>query len=378
MTTHRLPRRRFLSALAVATLATPSALFLTGCPGDKPQGDTAASNSSDAAPTTTATGGTTPAGKKIKAGLVTDVGGVNDRSFNQSAWEGLKQVNQEIGAEIKHTESKQNADYVTNLSRYAKSGYDVVFAVGFLMQDALKEVAPKYPDVKFAIIDGDAPDLPNCVSYKFREEEGSFLVGALAGSVTKSKVVGFVGGLEMPLIKKFEAGYRAGVKTANPQADVKIGYAGKFDDPQKGQEIALSQMGAGADILYHAAGQTGVGVIKAVQNKGAGFYAIGVDKDQDGDAPGRVLTSMVKRVDVAVVDVCKAVAAGAFKPGSVVLGLKEDGVGMSEMKYTKKDVPPAVLARVDALKQQIIDGKLKPPTTLEELASFKAPTETAK
>jgi basic membrane protein A len=367
-----LTRRRLLSTLLAATLTPAAALVLAGCPNNEAGGDKNGGGGASPAPGGDGKAAST-GGKKIKAGLVTDVGGVNDRSFNQLAWEGMQRAAQELGAEIKFTESKQNADYTANLSRFAQNGYDVVFAVGFLMQDALKDVAPRFPDVKFAIIDGDAPDLPNCVAYKFREEEGSFLVGALAGAVTKSNTVGFVGGMEMPLIKKFEAGYKAGVKATNPKANVAVGYAGKFDDPQRGQEIALSQMGAGADILFHAAGSTGIGVIKAVQNKGAGFYAIGVDKDQDGDAPGRVLTSMVKQVDVAVVDVCKAVAGGTFKPGTTILGLKENGVGMSEMKYTKKDVPADVLAKVDGLRQQIIAGKIKPPATLEELTAFQMP-----
>jgi basic membrane protein A and related proteins len=179
--------------------------------------------------------------------------------------------------------------------------------------------------------------------------------------------------MEGPLIKKFEVGYIAGVRATNPKAQVKVGYAGSFNDPQKGQEIALSQIGAKADILYQAAGNTGTGVIKAVADKGAGFYAIGVDKDQDGEAPGRVLTSMVKGVDVAVVNVCKSVADGTFKSGTVNLGLKENGVGMSEMKYTKKDVPPATLQKVEALKKAIIEGKIKPPATAAELASFQPP-----
>jgi basic membrane protein A len=366
---------RRLCRLASAALLGPSAvLLLAGCPGggvNQPAADT--TGAKEASPTISTSPVAPMAGRKIKAGLVTDVGGVNDRSFNALAWDGLQRAQKELGADVKYTESHQNADYVANLSRYAQNGYDVVFAIGFLMQDALKEVAPRYPKVTFAIIDGDAPDRPNCVSYKFREEEGSYLVGALAGGVTKTNVVGFVGGMELPLIKKFEAGYTAGVKTTNPKADVKVGYAGKFDDPQKGQEIALSQMSARADILFHAAGKTGIGVIKAVENKGPGFYAIGVDKDQDGDAPGRVLASMVKHVDIAVFSVCKSVADGDFKPGTVNLGLKENGVGISEMKYTKKDVPPAVLQRVDQLKQQIIDGTLKPPTTVEAVAAFQPP-----
>ena len=353
----RVSRRRFLVAFV------PLAAFLLplyGCPANS-GGNQTASATPDAAKTSFPVA--TPAsGKKIKAGLVTDVGGVNDKSFNASAWDGMQRAGKELGADVKYTESRVNADYVSNLTQYAQNGYDVVFAVGFLMNNAVKDVAPKFPNVKFAIIDGDAPDLPNCAAIKFREEEGSYLAGALAGLTTKTNVIGFVGGIQMPLIEKFEAGYIAGAKATNPKIEVKTGYAGKFDDPQKGQELALSQMGAGADIIYHAAGKTGIGVIKAVQNKGAGFYAIGVDKDQDGEAPGRVLTSMVKRVDVAVFNVCKSVADGAFKPGTVVLGLKEDGVTLSPMQYTKQDIPPAALKKVDDLKARIIAGTLKPPT----------------
>jgi basic membrane protein A len=311
-------------------------------------------------------------GKKIKAGLVTDVGGIDDKSFNASAWEGMLKAQKELQADIKYTESKSNADYETNLSRFAQNGYDVVFAVGFLMQDAVKDVAVRYPNVKFAIIDGDPPNLPNCVAAKFREEEGSFLVGALAGKMTKTNTVGFVGGMEMPLIEKFEAAYRAGVKTTNPKASVKVGYVGRFDDPQKGRELALSQLDAGADIIFQAAGKSGLGVIKAVQASG-GNYAIGVDRDQDGEAPGRILTSMIKRVDVAVYDVCQEVAEGSFDPGTINLGLKEEGIGLSPMTYTKKDVPPAVLEKINALKQDIIAGKLKPPTSRKALAAFVPP-----
>lgn len=372
-------RRRFLSVGLVALAAVPAALLSAGCPApDKASGggDTAGGGGGDKAaspsPAASSGGGKPSSSKTIKAGLVTDVGGVGDRSFNALAWEGLQTAQKELGFDIKYTESKQNADYVTNLSRFAQNGYDVVFAIGYAMADALKEVAPRFPNVKFAIIDGEAPkDAPNAVSYQFREEEGSFLAGALAGAMTKKNVIGFVGGADVPLIHKFQAGYAAGAKTTNPKIDVKVTYAGKFDDPQKGQEAALSQLGAGADIIFHAAGATGVGVIKAMQNKGAGFYAIGVDKDQDGDAPGRVLTSMVKRVDVAVLDVCKAVAGGTFSGGTHVLGLKENGVGLSDMKYTKKDVPAPVMVKIEALKADIISGKIKPPASDTELAAFK-------
>ena len=358
-------RRRFVSLLSLAALPAAS-LFLAGCPSSTSSNGGSGTTASTTAPSeaSPAAGGSPVAASNIKAGLVTDVGGINDKSFNASAWDGLQRAGKELGIQVKYTESKQNADYVSNLNQYARSGYDVVFALGFRMQDALKEVAPRYPKVKFAIIDGDAPNLPNCTSYKFREEQGSFLAGALAGAMTKSNKVGFIGGEQMPLIQKFQAGYTAGVKQTNPKAEVVVGYAQSFTDAPKGQEIAMSQIGSGADIIYHAAGNVGTGVIKAVQSKGAGFYAIGVDKDQDGDAPGRVLTSMVKRVDNAVFDVCKSVVDGSFKPTTVTLGLKEGGVSLSEMKYTKKDIPADVLTKIDGLKADIISGKITPPTTV--------------
>jgi basic membrane protein A and related proteins len=346
-------RRHFL-ALGL----TLSGALLTSCNKAKP-GDSAS-------PTTEGSKGP----KKIKAGLVTDTGGVGDKSFNAQAWTGLQQAEKELGAQVKFVESKQNADYVANLTKFAEAKYDVIFAVGFLMQDALREVAGKFPKVKFAIIDGDAPALSNCVAYKFREEEGSFLAGALAASMSKSGVLGFVGGMEMPLIKKFEYGYQAGAYTIKPNIQTRVAYVGDFNDSQKGMELALSQMGMQADIVYHAAGKAGIGVIKAAQTKGEGFYAIGVDKDQDDEAPGRVLTSMVKRVDVAVFEVCKKVVEGHFASGEVVLGLKEGGVGLSEMKNTKDKIPADVLKKIEELKQKIIDDKLHPPYSADGYMDF--------
>jgi len=367
-------RRRFLATCLTLAATLPAGLLLAGCPsgGGPTEGASPSAGATGASPAAS-TSAAAPAAGSIKAGLVTDVGGINDKSFNASAWEGLQKAGKDLGIQVKVTESKQNADYVTNLDRFAQNGYGLVFAVGFKMQDALKEVAPRHPDVKFAIIDGDAPPLPNCASIKFREEQGSFLAGALAGAVTKTNKIGFVGGEDMPLIHKFEAGYKAGAQTTNPKVQFVVGYAEAFNDPAKGLEIALSQFGAGADILYHAAGASGIGVINAAKQKGAGFYAIGVDQDQDSLAQGRVLTSMVKHVDVAVYNVCKDVTSGSFKAGTVTLGLKEDGVGLSPMSFTKKDIPPAVLQKIDALKQQIIDGKIVPPATTEDLAKFKAP-----
>jgi basic membrane protein A len=222
-------------------------------------------------------------------------------------------------------------------------------------------------------VDGNAPDLPNCVSLKFREQEGSFLVGALAGAMTKTNVLGFVGGMEIPLIKKFEAGYRAGVMTTNPKAKVLVGYTGNWTDSAKGKELALSQFERGADIVYHASGQCGLGVIEAAKARGKGHFAIGVDSDQDYLAPGFVLTSMIKSVDNAVFEVCKSVQEGTFQPGTRDLGIKENGVGLSPMQYTKHLVPQQVLDKIETLRQMIAEGKLKVPQSEEELKAFQPP-----
>jgi basic membrane protein A and related proteins len=346
--------RRVLFASSLALTLT-----LLGCPA--PQNNEVATNTS----TDTKKPAEKPT-KKLRIGLVTDVGGVDDKSFNQAAWEGLKKAKAELGYEIKAIESKSNADYVPNLTQFARGKYDLVFALGFKMQDALKEVAEQYPDVKFAIIDGDAPIRSNCVSYKFREEEGSYLVGALAGKMTKTNIVGFVGGEQMPLIEKFQYAYMAGVTKTNPSASVLQVYAGSFKDPAKGMELTKGLFAKRADIIFHASGATGIGVIKAVQNNGSG-YAIGVDLDQDDLAPGRVLTSMVKRVDNAVFNVCEQLSRGEFKDGTVELGLKEGGISLSEMKHTKKDIPAEVLKEIEELKQLIIDEKIAPPKNSEEL-----------
>lgn len=319
------------------------------------------------------TGGAPSSPKRLRAAMVTDIAGIGDRSFNESAWRGLQRAEKELGAEVRYLESAKLPDYEQNLRLLAQQEYDVVIAVGFAMEDALKKVAPQFPNTIFAIVDGNAPDLPNCVSLKFREHEGSFLVGALAGAMTKTGVVGFVGGMEIPLIKKFEVGYRAGVMTTNPKAKVLVGYTGNWTDTAKGKELALSQFERGADIVYHASGQCGLGVIEAAKQRGKGHFAIGVDSDQDYIAPGFVLTSMIKGVDNAVFGVCKAVMEGTFKPGTQDLGIKENGVGLSPMKYTKDLVPKQVIERIETLRRMIADGEIKVPQSEEELHTFQPP-----
>ncbi len=328
--------KRFLMLLAVAVLA----VVLVATPGF-------------AAP---------KAAKDMKVAVVTDVGGLGDQSFNDAAYRGLKQVEKELGAKITVVESKKMDDYETNLRSLADQKYDMIWAIGFLMTDALKNVAPQYPNTKFGIIDS-VVDAPNVLSVTFKEEEGSFLQGVIAGLTTKTNKIGFIGGMEFPLIIKFESGFRAGVKAVNPKAQVFVAYTGKFDDPGKGKEVAMTQFSQGADIIYHAAGACGIGVIEAAKEKK--LYAIGVDSDQSPLAPNNVVSSMLKRVDVGVFEGSKQVIQGTFKGGVQVLGLKENGVGTAFSKGVK--LPASTLKKHDEFAKQIASGKLKVPSTREEL-----------
>lgn len=314
---------------------------------------------------------TTKKDTKVKIGLATDEGGKGDKSFNDSAIAGLDKIKAEYTVDPSILESKQPDQYEPNLKALASSS-DLIFGVGFKMADAMTAVAKATPDKKFAIIDSEVK-LPNVASVLFKEEEGSFLVGVIAGKTTKSNKIGFVGGMKMPLIQKFEAGFRAGVKAVNPNAEVIVKYAESFSDTAKGVEIAKSIYNSGADIIYHAAGGVGLGVFKAA--KDAGKYAIGVDQDQAISAPDYkdiILVSMIKRVDVGTYDVSKSVIDNSFKGGTTtVLGLKEDGVGIS--KTINSAVSQDTIALTDKYKKAIIDGTIVVPTKPEEIASFKAP-----
>ncbi|MCX6361158.1 MAG: BMP family ABC transporter substrate-binding protein [Armatimonadetes bacterium] len=317
------------------------------------------------------TSGAPGAKGKFSAGVVTDAGGIDDQSFNASAWAGLKKAIDEGVVEGRYIESKEQSDYQTNLSSLAEQGYKLVFAVGYLMEDALKEVAGRHPETKFAIIDGSAPDLPNCVAVKFREEEGTFLAGFLAARMSKTGAVAFVGGMESPLMKRFEVGFRAGAETGKPGAKVLVKYIGSWVDVARGKELALAAIKDGADVLMHAAGKGGLGVLDAAAEKG--LYGIGVDADQDGLHEGRILTSVMKRVDVAVYETTVNAAKGDWKAGERVLGLKENGLSLSPMRFTKSAVPAATLSAIDDLKARIAAGELKVPSTDAGLKGFVAP-----
>jgi basic membrane protein A len=303
----------------------------------------------------------------VRVGLVFDVGGRGDKSFNDAAYEGVSRAGRELGVTTELLEPSGSEDREAAMRLFGARGFDLVIAVGFIFSTDVNVVAREFPNTRFACVDyapppsGDVP--PNVAGLVFREEEGSFLVGAVAGLVTRTKHVGFVGGMDIPLIHKFEAGFSAGAKEVCPTCEVHVAYAGTtpdaFRDPVKGKALALAQIAAGADILYHASGTTGHGVFEAAQ--AAGVKAIGVDSDQYDEMPGTVLTSMIKRGDVAVFDTVLAVAEGRFTPGLSTFGLAEDGVGYVSRGPHAAGIPEAVTARVAELRERVASGQIHVP-----------------
>ena len=304
----------------------------------------------------------------LKVGLVFDTGGRGDKSFNDSAYAGLDKASKEMGFKPDTIDSKDAKDYEANLSAMADRNCKIVFAVGISMKNAVEAIAPKYPNIKFAIIDASVM-APNVRSLLFKEEEGSFLVGYLAGLTTKTNKIGFVGGMKIPLIKKFEAGFFAGAKTANFNVQtLDSKYTGSWSDTTLGKVSADVLFGDGADIVFHASGLCGMGVISSAKEHNK--FAIGVDSDQDGVAEGNVLTSMIKRVDTAVYQTILDVKNDKFTAGDMFFDLKTDGVGLSEMRFTKDKVPGDAMAKVEEMKKKIISGAVKVPTSDEELAAY--------
>jgi basic membrane protein A len=307
-------------------------------------------------------------GKGIRVGLVFDIGGKNDKSFNEAAWRGLERARRELGVQVDYIEPSEGADRESALRSLAARGVDLVIGVGFIFGPDLERLAQQFPNVKFAGIDYTPSEgigeLPNLAGLRFREHEGSFLVGAIAGLVTHTKIVGFVGGMRIPLIRKFEAGYEAGVHYVCPKCRVMSAYAGSepkaFADPPLGQELAAAQYGQGADIIFHAAGKTGDGVFAAARQRKA--LAIGVDSDQYEAAPCCIVTSMVKRVDVAVVDIIQDVIDGTFRGGVHELGLAEHGVTFVADEHNQgRLLPLDVVQRVKALGEDIVAGRIVVP-----------------
>lgn len=310
----------------------------------------------------------------VNVGVVFDVGGRGDKSFNDGAYLGADRATRELDAYVRFIEPGDGSDREAGLRLLAAEGLDIVIGVGFIFTNDLTILAQEYPDLAFAGVDfairEDAegnviPPPPNLAALKFREEEGSFLVGAIAGLVTQSNRVGFVGGMDIPLIHKFEAGYRAGVKHVCPSCDVVVQYAGvtpeAFRNPGRGKELALSQYQTGVDIIFHASGSTGLGVFEAARQMGR--LAIGVDADQWDEAPGYILTSMVKRVDQVVYDAVSRVKNGTFEGGVYWFGLAEQGVGYVYDDNNRHLIPDAVRDRVEQLRKEIIEGRITVPST---------------
>jgi basic membrane protein A len=338
--------RRLAVLLAVLTVGLGA--LVAGCGSDSSSSSNSGSSSSGSS--------STPAAKKIKVGLVTDIGGLNDRSFNQLANEGLTRAKSQLGVDTRVLPSKSNADYVPNLSSLAQQKYDLVIGVGFLMADAMDTVASKFPNTKFAIIDVDQTSLKhkpkNVQGLLFKEQQSGYLAGYLAGLYTKDKggkqVIGSVGGQKIPPVDHYIAGYQAGAKAADSGIKTLNGYSQDFVDQAKCKELALNQIAEGAQVVFQVAGQCGLGVLDAAKEKGV--QGIGVDADQ-AYLGSQVLTSAIKKVDVAVFDTIKAAQGNAFKGGTnATFDLTNDGAGIGKVSSTGSKYDAKVQAVADKIK----------------------------
>jgi len=311
-------------------------------------------------------GATGPAGR-VRVGLVFDVGGRGDKSFNDASYAGVLRAQKELGVTVELLEPASSEDREAAMRLFAARSFDLVIGVGFIFSSDVDRVAGDFPRVRFACIDYAPPPSgppPNVAGLVFHEEEGSYLVGGVAGLLSKTGHVGFVGGMQTPLIRKFEAGYEAGVKAVCPGCVVHSAYGGTtpdaFKDPSKGKALAIAEMGAGADVLYHASGATGHGVFEAAHD--ARRLAIGVDSDQYAEMPDTVVTSMVKRADVSVYDTIRAVLEGRFVGGMHVFGVKDGAIDYVHEGPHAALLPADVVARVERLRDDIASGRVSVPS----------------
>lgn len=310
----------------------------------------------------------------FKVAMVTDVGGVNDQSFNQSAWEGLQKAQAELGYEVKYLESKQESDYGPNLENLSDEDMNLIWGIGFMMADAITNAAKMNPDKHYAIIDNAYPETPaNVTGIVFRAQEPSFLVGYIAGRMTQTDKVGFVGGIAGEVISQFEFGYRAGVayaaKELGKEIAVEVQYADSFSDDAKGKAITTAMYANGADIVFHAAGGVGLGVIEAAKEQGK--FAIGVDRDQNYLAPDNVMTSVIKNVGQAIYLVSKDLQEGKAIGGqTLAYGISEGACGIAET--TSKHVPEDVLADTKAIEEKIASGEIVAPANNTDFEAYVA------
>lgn len=298
----------------------------------------------------------------LKIGLITDVGGVNDGSFNQSAWEGLQRAISELGVEANYLESKTDADYNPNIEAFVDEDYDLIICVGYMLADATRAAAEANPDVKFAIIDDATIELDNVSCLMFKQEQASYLVGYVAGLMTEKDNIGFVIGMANENMNLFGYGYCAGALDANPDVKIQQINANSFAEPATGKTSATTEITNGADIIFHAAGGTGLGVIEACQ-EAEGVYAIGVDSDQSSLAPDTIITSAMKRVDNAVYDSVQALINGTLEGGVHTYDLAAGGVDIAP---TQDLLPDEVVKAVEDVKTKIISGEVTVPSTQAE------------
>ena len=303
------------------------------------------------------------AAKTKRIGLIYDTGGRGDLSFCDASYAGAKKATDQWKLDLKEITPGQSTDIEFALRQLARLKYDLIIGVGFLFQEPMERVASEFPNVKFAIIDAEA-EQENVASLIFKAHEGTYLVGAIAALKTETNRIGFIGGMNVPLLHAFEAGYYAGAKVINPTIEVLIDYAGvtpkAFSDPAKGKELALAQYNKGADIILAAAGATGLGILEAAKEKQK--QLIWVDANGNHLAPGLVLTSMIKGVELAVYQTIQAVVQNSFTGGVKLYGLKEGGIEYIVDSNNQGVLSPEILERVEALKKQIIDGEVVPPS----------------
>ena len=321
-------------------------LFLTGCGAQS----TAASEAG-----------------KIRVGIVFDIGGKDDRSFNAAAWQGVQRAAKDLPIVLRDIEPGTPNAIEPAMRAFAERGYDLIIGVGFAQAPIMEQVAKDYPNIHFAIIDG-VSELPNVASLVFKEHEGSYLVGMLAAKTTKTGTIGFLGGMDIGLIHRFEKGYEEGAQAVNPNIRVIQNYVGVTDgawnNPGKGKELSLAQIQKGADVIFTAAGNSGLGAFDAVEQQGkqngrATHFVIGVDSNQNMVKPGFVLTSMVKRVDNAVYNIVQDVVNGRFSTGIHVFGLDKDGVGYAMDEFNRDLITPEMIEEVEGARKKIISGEIK-------------------
>lgn len=342
--------KKIVTVTMIASLLTTC---ITGCNNNKNNNDNA-NNDTDS--------------KNYSIAMITDVAGVNDHSFNQSAWEGLQKAQKDLGVKVKYLESKQDADYSTNVETLVDEEADLIIGVGSKLAPTIEQAAKDYPEQKFVIVDETYKEIPsNVEAIQFKAEQSAYLVGLIAARMSKTNDVGFIGGMDMSVINTFKYGYMAGIKTANNKCEVQTQYANSFSDQAKGKAIANQMMSNGSDVIFIAGGDVGTGAIEAI--KEANKYAIGVDRDQSDLAPDNVLTSAIKRVDIGVYETVKRFIEGKFEGGSeTTYGLKEGAVGIPDT--TSRLVPQDVLDYVDEQTKKLESGEIVAPKDEAEYNSF--------